>query len=100
GFERVGDLAGAVGPEIVEDDRVVVANQAHGRRGWSGATGNYDRLDEFLGEVVLVALLQRGNGIAGFGFRLAVGEGLVGELDALPAVVAIHGVIAADEGGY
>src|SRR6266481_51957 len=98
GFEGVGDLAGAVGAEIVEDDRVVIANQAHGGGG-AGAAGDYDGLDEFIGDVLFVALLQRGDGIVGFGFRFAVDEGAVGEFDALPAVVTVHRVIAADEGG-
>src|SRR6267378_4941201 len=78
GFEGVGDLAGTVGAEIVEDDRIVVANQSHGRRGGAGAAGDYDWLDEFIGDALFVALLQRGDGIIGFGFRFAVDEGAIG----------------------
>src|SRR5258708_37357866 len=66
GFEGVGDLAGAGGAGIVEDDRVVVANQADGWRGRASATGDYDWLGEFVGDAPVVALLPRGRGVVVF----------------------------------
>src|SRR5208283_1376417 len=98
-FEGVGDLAGAVGAEIVEDDRIVVADDADRRSSWPGAAGDYDGLHKFVGDALFVALLEGGDRIVGFGFRFAVDEGAIGEFDALPAVVAVHGVVAANEGG-
>src|SRR5271168_712770 len=95
--QRVGHLAGAVGAEVEEDDGVVIVNQADGGRGCAGAFRYHDGLDEFVGDVLLVAALQRGEGIGGARFGFAVDEGAIGEFDALPAIVAVHGVIAADE---
>ena len=48
---------------------------------------------------MLVAALHRGVRIVGAGFGFAVDHGAIGEFFALPAIVAIHGVVAADDGG-
>ena len=63
------------------------------------ALGYNDGLDELVGYVLLVAFLQRGEGITRARFGLAVHDGAVGQLHALPAIIAIHGVVTADESG-
>ena len=51
--------------------------------------------------VGLAALVGRGDGVGGARRReaVAVDERVVGELDAVPARVAVHGVVAAADGG-
>ena len=61
--------------------------------------GDHDRLDEFVGDVLFVAALERGDRIVGAGFGFAMNQRAVGQLDALPAIVAVHRVVAADERG-
>ncbi len=91
GVEQGGeDFADAVGAEIEAEERVavfgavVVADDAGG--------------SEFVGDGFGVA---RGYGCCGGGegFAVGLGDEVVGFLYALPAFVAVHGVVAADEGG-
>ena len=87
--EGTGDLACAVGSEVCEDDRVIVAD---GR-----ALGHDDRNDELVGNAVGVGLLHRlmrGSGV----LALAERDRLVCLLYAVPAVVAVHCVVAAGYG--
>ncbi|MNX92463.1 hypothetical protein D3C86_1246030 [compost metagenome] len=89
--QGAGDLAGAVGPEVEEDHRVARADAAF--------LGHDDRLDELVG---LAAQVRALHGLAGARSAVlghAVHEGAVGDLDPLPAVVAVHGVVAPHDGG-
>jgi hypothetical protein len=92
-------LARAVAAVVVEDDGVAVADGSGGfGRGGDDAGG-----DELIaghvgfGGVVVVVL----DGLDGGGEAWGVGEdeGAVGLFDARPAVVAVHGVVAAADGG-
>ena len=87
--ERARDLAGAVGAVVEEDDRIVVGDHA--------VLVADDRLDEFVRHAVFVALL---NGVDRVGIlhALAVNERVVSVLQAVPALVAIHRVVAAHDG--
>src|SRR4029077_12387741 len=88
--EGTGQLAGPVGAEVDEDrdvtglGTVVVAD--HGRH------------DDLIGLVLLVGGLDRLGG-AGRLLAATVDDRVVGELDPLPAGVAVHRVVAAADGG-
>ena len=88
--DGAGDLPCPVGAVVEEDDAVVVAD---------GALAVADhRLHEFVGDAVGVGLGHRVHGV-GVVDALAVDHGVIGHLHALPALVAIHGVIAAHHRG-
>ncbi len=97
--KRARHLAGAVGAEVVEDDGVVIVNRAHWRGGSAFAFCDDDGLDELVGDSLLVAFLESGDGIVRMRFGFAVNHCAVGQLDAFPAVVAVHRVVAAGERG-
>src|SRR4029077_1111856 len=92
---------GAVGPEIEKYDGVVVANQAARRGGFSrrGFGGNHDGKSEFVGDAFFVTRANGGDGIGEFCVGVAVNHRAIGFFDALPAVVAVHRVVTADDGG-
>ena len=88
--DGTGDLPGPVGAEVEEDDAVVVGN---------GAVRVADhRLHKLVGDVVFIGL---GHGVHRVGIldALAIDHGVVGQLHPLPAVVPVHGVIPAHDGG-
>ena len=88
--KRTGDLTRAVGTEVGKDNRVVVAD---GR-----ALGHDDRNHELVGHARVIGSLHcfvRGGRM----LADALGNGVIGLLDALPAVVAVHRVIAAGNRG-
>lgn len=87
--ERAGHLTSAIGAEVEEDDGVAI--------GYALVLAG-KRLDELITAVV--------GGVRGLdasmGAGLTVerlGDDVVGKLDALPAVIAVHGVITARNGG-
>ena len=57
--------------------------------------GVVDGLDELVGHIVVIALLHGGDHIGGL-LALAFNEKVVGNLDAVPAFVTVHCIIAAD----
>ena len=85
-----GNLPGPVGPVVEENDAVVVGNSA------LAVTDH--RLHKLVRYAVFIAL---GHGIHGVGIlhALTVDHGVVGHLQPLPAFVAVHGVVAAHDGG-
>ena len=87
--ERARDLAGAVGAVVEEDDRIVVGDHA--------VLVADDGLDEFVRHAVFIALLDGVDGIAVL-HALAVDERVIGVLEAVPALVAVHRVVAAHNG--
>ena len=94
--QRSGDFSGAVGTEVEEDDRVISLHAC--------ALGADDRNDEFVGDVLaflvdlLIGSLDRRDRI-GILDALAVHNSGVCLDNALPAVVSVHGVISAHDGG-
>src|SRR6266699_846103 len=62
-----------------------------------GTFRDHDRLDEFIGYAPFVAAADGFDRIGGFHWRIAVNDGAISLLDALPAVVAIHRVVTACE---
>ena len=88
--EHNGELFGAVVAVVEEDNHIA---------GLYGAVdgGVVDRLDELVGHVVVIALLHGGNHVGGL-FALAFHKQVVGFLYAVPAFVAVHCVVAADDG--
>ena len=93
--EGFGDFSGAVAAVVEEEDGVVVGDGA--------ALSDDGGGDEFVaaaGGVGGVGVVV-GEGFVGGGvfFAFVFGEKLVGGFDALPAVVAVHGIEAADDGG-
>ena len=85
-----GDLPGPVGTVVEENDAVVVGD---------GALRVADHgLHKLVGDIVGIGL---GHGVHGVGIldALAVDHGVIGQLHPLPAVVPVHGVIPAHNGG-
>ena len=89
--ERARHLAGAVGAEIHEHHRVAVTHR-HDRR-------DCGRLHELVAFAARIGLLERGQRIARLVERLALREQVVGGLHAFPALVAVHRIVASDDGG-
>ena len=94
--QRSGDLSGAVGTEVEEDDRVVCLHAC--------ALGADNRNDEFVGDVLafLVDLLIGSpycRDRIGILDAFTVYDGGICLDNALPAVVSVHGVISAHDGG-
>ncbi len=85
-------LFGAVVAVVEEDDHVVRLNQR--QRFSSGIDMNY-WLDKFVGYALVVRFLHGSLHIGGF-FANARNQQIVSLFHAIPAFVAIHGVVAAD----
>ncbi len=96
--KRTRNLAGTISAEIEEDDGVVVPDQAArgGRFSRGGFCGDDRGYDEFVSDALLITGPNCRNWIAEFCFRIAVHHRAIRFLDALPAIVAIHGVVTAD----
>ena len=93
-LQREGELARAIGAEIVEEAGVAVLD--HGARAAVRPLA-HQRHDELVGERLrrLVAALDRvGEVVDPLAFT--AGEHLPGDLQPVPALVAIHGVVTAD----
>ena len=89
--QGAGQLPGPVGPEVEEDDAVVVAD---------GALGVADhRLHELIRDAAGIGLPHGVDGVGIAGAPLAVDHGVVGLLHPVPALVPVHGVVAAHDGG-
>ena len=95
--EHAGDLPGAVGAVVEHDADIVVANDSVGM---AMLICNHERHNKLVRDAVVVGLLHARDGI---GVSSALGpafdHGFEGKLFALPAAVAIHGVVAAGDGG-
>ena len=65
-------------------------------RGFRGDDRGNDKL---VGDAFFIAGAHGGDGIGEFRIGIAVHHRAVGFFDALPAIVAIHGVVAADDSG-
>ncbi len=91
--EHARDLAGAVGAEVEVDADIFVANLSDGL---AGAVDDDERNEELVGDAVVVVLLDARDGIGiGAAFGFAVDHRVEGFALALPALVAIHRVVAA-----
>ena len=88
--QGAGHLAGAVGAEVDEDRDVA--------GGGAVVVADHGRHDELVGLLALVGGLDRLGG-AGGAQAAGVDDRVVGELDPLPAGVAVHRVVAAADGG-
>ena len=87
--ERPGHLAGPVGAEVDEDERLVGLGAV--------VVADHHRLDELVGDVLLVRGLDRADGRLG-SRRLRVHDRVVGLLRPVPAPVAVHAPVAASDG--
>ena len=95
--KRARDLANAVGAEVEADARIFVAN---GGQRLPVAVGADKRNHEFVGDSLVVRIFHSLHGIGTLAaFRVGKHHRVVGLGDALPAPVAIHGVVAAVDGG-
>ena len=92
--EGAGQLAGAVGAEVIENHAVALADGGHGLAVFHDDGG----LDELVGLFLGVALLYGLLGVIGI-HALAQHHGVIGFLHAIPQVIAVHGPIAALDGG-
>ena len=89
--DGVAELTGAVGAKVEEDHGVAVAQRR--------APPDDRRLHELVALAASVGRLHGGDGIGG-GLSLAVHDRAKGGGDSIPALVAVHGVVAADHGGH
>ncbi len=92
--ERPGDLAGAIGSEVEEDDCIAVLD-AHAR-----LTGrrHEDRFHELVGHAARVRGPDGVDRVSAHG-RFCLHDRTPRALDPLPSVVAIHRVVAAHDAG-
>ena len=88
--EAAGDLPGPVGAEVHKDDGVARVD----RRVFHAD----HRLHELVGDARIVGLLD-GVHRVGIEGPLAAGDGVVGPLHAVPALIPVHGVEASHDGG-
>ncbi len=88
-----GKLLRAVVAVVEEDYHVVGPDRAHGL---AVGVDPHDGLDELVGHVGVIGFLY-GGGHVGSMLADAVDQGVVGDLHALPTLVAVHGVIPADD---
>ena len=91
--EHGRELLGAVVAEVHEDDGVVRADAAHGN---AVSVREVLRLEELVGDALAVGDAH-GVGHVGDGIAHALDEQVVGAAHALPALVAVHGPVAAHE---
>ena len=89
-------LAGAVVAVVEEDHQIVRADQPHGL---ALAVDAHDRLDELVGHILVIGVLHGGRHVRHALIADALDQGVVGDLHPLPALVAVHGVVAADDRG-
>ena len=93
--ESFGQFAATVGPVVEEEAGVVVADKAN----WFiAAIHDGDGLDEFVGLAEFVGSADDFHGISGLQ-AFAENHGVEGGFNPLPALVAIHGIEAAGDGG-
>ena len=88
--QGAGHLSGPVGAEVHEDDAVAFFDAA--------ALGADHRLEEFVGDPGVVRGLDGLAGVLSEG-GAAARQGVISPLEALPAAVPVHGVVAAGKIG-
>ncbi len=93
--QRPRQLARAILAEVVADDRVV---GGHFER-FAALRRHAERADELVGFAAVVQLRHLFHH-AGHRGRLRLHDGAVGRLNAVPAAVAVHRVVAAADGGH
>src|SRR5512138_1811711 len=90
--DRAGQLARAVRAEVEEDDRITVTEDANRL---PLRIDDDARLDELVGDVRGVRSFDQVFRRLRFRVCLALSDRVVGALGAIPALVAVHGVVAA-----
>ena len=93
--EGLGDLPGPVRTEVEEDDRVAVLNERQGL----AVLLDHRRQHKLIGDAVVIGVLE---GLHRVGLRhpFPLGQGHIAFLDPVPAVVPVHRVVAAMDGGH
>ena len=89
--EGAGDLAGTVGTEVHEDQRIAIFHR--------GGVADAGGLDELVVLFTGIGGSQGVGGVVGGELALALGHQVIGLLHAIPAVVTVHGEVTADHGG-
>ena len=92
--EATGDFAGPVGAEI-EEDHAVVGLDGRDRIPLFRDDG---RNDEFIHHASFIGSSDRGDGIGGL-VAFAHDHRTVGFFDTIPAIVTVHGIVAAHDRG-
>lgn len=95
--EDARDLADTVGAVVEVDDDIFIADEAYGVAiGIDAGEGR----DELVSNVGIVEVAHAGDGVGvGAAFGVACDHGVEGPALLLPAEVAVHGVVAAGDGG-
>ena len=96
--QHAGNLAGAIRSEVEVDANIFVANLRHRL---ARAINHHERNDELIGNAVVVALVHARHGVwicAALG--LAGDHRVKGLALAFPALVAVHGKVAAVHAGH
>src|SRR6266700_4990624 len=95
--EHAGDLTGAVGAEVEVEAYVFIADRSDRL---AGSVDHNEGNEELVGDAVVVVFLNARDWIeVGATLGLAGDHGVEGLALALPALVAVHGVVAAIDGG-
>ena len=87
--EYHGEFLGAVVAVVEENHHVALLDGAVD-------TGIVDGLYKFIGDTFVVTLLHGSHHIGSL-LALAIDEQVICHLDALPALVAVHGIVATDD---
>ena len=93
--ERAGDLSGPVRAEVEKDHRILILDQAHRPAVFSDHRGNH----ELVGLSFIIGCLYSRSG-AGVLLPFSPCKGPVSQLHTVPAVITVHGVIAAHDRGH
>jgi hypothetical protein len=93
--EGPGQLPGPIGPVVHEHQDIARADLDR----FSAARHDGGRLQELVGLPALIGHVERDEGIGRAPGRLAAGDQAIGRLGARPALVAVHGVVTADQRG-
>ena len=93
--EGAGNFARAVGAEVHENQRIAVFH----RRIGLAFSANNGRFHELIVFIARISGLQARNGGIGLELAFCQGHQIVSLLNAVPTVVAVHGVVAANDRG-
>jgi hypothetical protein len=94
--EGAGDFTRAVSTEVHENQRVAVFHRGIGL----AFSADHGRFHEFVVFIARVSGFQTFNGGRELEFAFCQGHQVIGLFNAIPAVVAVHGVVTTNDGGH
>ena len=94
--EGAGDFARAIGTEVHEDQRIAIF---HGGIGLA-FSADHGCLHKFVVFITRVSRFQAFNGGRELELAFCQGQQIIGLLNAVPAVVAVHGIVTTNDGRH